>query len=96
MKKTFFATLLAVLALTACEKKDNVVVCGDYEVAIEMNETGDQIHATINGDEMDLQQAISASGARYVGVLNDTIVTLWNKGSDWTLFLNDEEPIFCK
>lgn len=95
MKKILIC-LLAGLSLAACNKQENIITCGEYEVAIEMNETGDKIHAVINGDEMDLDLAISASGARYVGILNDTTVTLWNKGSDWTMFLNDEEPIFCK
>lgn len=94
MKKIFLcgATLLA---LTACSEKKDVFICGDYEVELKLSENGESLNATINGDEMVLNLAISASGARYVGELNDTIVTLWNKGADWTMFLNDGAPISC-
>ena len=44
---------------------------------------------------MTLVPAISASGERYVGELNDTIVSLWNQGTTWTMFLNDDAPIDC-
>ncbi len=94
MKKLILFGVL-VLTLSACKHEENTMVCGNYDVDIEMSESGDSITAVINGDEMTLDLAISASGARYVGELNDTIVTLWNKGSDWTMFLNDGEPIFC-
>lgn len=83
------------LALTACADKKDVITCGDYEVELNMSEDGEKLSAIINGDEMTLNLAISASGARYVGELNETVVTLWNKGSDWTMFLNDGEPIYC-
>lgn len=94
MKKLILFGVL-VLTLSACKNEENTMVCGNYNVDIEMSESGNSITAVINGDEMTLDLAISASGARYVGELNDAIVTLWNKGSDWTMFINDEEPIFC-
>ncbi len=94
MKKLFlFAGLL--FALAACNDKPSLMTCGGYEVDIAMSDDGDEITAVINGDEMVLTRAISASGVRYVGELNDTIVTLWNKGDDWTLYLNDDEMLEC-
>ncbi len=84
------------LALIACSKEDSGLNCGAYHVDITMSEDGETINAVINGDEVSLNHAISASGVRYVGELNDTIVTLWNKGEDWTLYLNEEEMIECK
>lgn len=96
MKKILLCTL-AVFTLVACERapKSNIV-CGDYNIQMNFSEDGSMLHAIINGDDLDLTLAPSASGARYVGVLNDTNVTLWSKGDDWTMFLNDEDPIECK
>lgn len=95
MKKIMLSCLMA-MALVACEKNDDVIVCGDYNVSMTFTEDGEKMNAVINGDEVELTRAISASGARYVGVVNDTEVTLWGKGNDWTMFVNEEEPIFCK
>lgn len=94
MKK--FSVIFAMIAcVAACDKKtenDAIVrTCGDYTVEIKLSENGDTIDATINGDATTLNLAVSASGARYVGILNDTNVTLWNKGEGWTLFLGDDD-----
>ena len=95
MKKTLFA-FVALLALAACDKdvpSDNAIVrtCGDYAVEIELSDTGDTITANINGDVATLNHAVSASGARFIGSVNDTQVVLWNKGADWTMFLGDDD-----
>ena len=93
--KQILVGLVAVLSIAACDKPDenNAIVrtCGDYDVEITLSDIGDTVNATINGDATTLNHAISASGARYVGVLNDTDITLWNKGTDWTLFLGDDD-----
>ena len=99
MKKYLFL-MLGCVALCGCDGKSDhgdVIVrqCGKYDVDMTFSDQGSKMHAVINGDALDMDIAVSASGARYVGVLNDTDVTLWGKGDDWTLFLNDEEPIAC-
>ena len=94
MKRMLYGAVLC-MALAACESENNVIVCGGYEVALNMSSDGEMLTAVINGDTMTLNHAISASGARYVGELNDTVVTLWNQGHDWTMFLNDDAPIEC-
>jgi len=99
MKKYVFL-MLGCVVLCGCDSKSddsNVVVrqCGNYNVEMTFADDGQSMHAVINGDAVDLNIAVSASGARYVGVLNDTDVTLWGKGNDWTMFLNDEDPIEC-
>lgn len=97
----FILAILIGTALGGCDNKqsvDGIIAqqCGDYYVEMSLSDTGDSVHAVINGDAVDLALAVSASGSRYVGVLNDTDVTLWNKGDEWTMFLNDEEPIVCR
>ncbi|MBN1324940.1 MAG: MliC family protein [Alphaproteobacteria bacterium] len=87
MKKLLFC-LFAATALTACSESDKLMKCGDYEISKKLE--ADMLAVVINGDAVVLKQTVSASGARYEGVLNDTNVTLWNKGKHWTLFLNDE------
>ena len=94
MKKIFCGAVLCA-ALVACDSGDSAITCGGYEVTMNMSSDGETLNAVINGDAMTLTHAISASGARYFGELNETIVTLWNKGSYWTMFLNDGAPIMC-
>lgn len=94
--KKFCLALICLSGLCACNKSDNVLICDKYAVEITLSESGDTIDAVINGDAVVMNIVPSASGARYVGNLNDTVVELWNKGRDWTLTLNAEEPILCK
>jgi membrane-bound inhibitor of C-type lysozyme len=93
--KKFLFPLMMVFVLAACGKSDDLMKCGDYDVRAALTQSGD-LKAVLNGDDVILARTISASGARYEGVLNDTTVVLWNKGRDWTLSLNDETPIECK
>lgn len=99
MKKYLFL-LLGCVVLCGCDGKSddsNVIVrqCGEYSVEMSFSDDGESMHAVINGDAVDMAIAISASGSRYVGFLNDTDVTLWGQGDNWTMFLNDEAPIEC-
>jgi len=99
MKKIFvFAFVCASLA--ACGKDDSkpdVILqqCGDYSVEITLSPNGDTINAVLNGDGVELVNSVSASGAKFDGVLNDTPVTLWNKGADWTMILDNDTVIEC-
>ena len=95
MAKTFFA-IIGILALVGCDRSTDTIVCGDYTVQMQPGTDVEVLDIVINDDAVTLMHAVSASGARYVGNLNDTVVELWNKGRDWTLTLNDEEPISCK
>ncbi|MBO7656319.1 MAG: MliC family protein [Alphaproteobacteria bacterium] len=95
MKKICFL-FIGVLAFAGCDKPDNVYVCDKYTVEITPTEDGDTLTADINGDVVEMNIAPSGDGARYVANLNDTEITLWNRGRDWTLFVGDEEPIECK
>lgn len=92
MKRALFL-LFACAAVAACDKTDDGIIrcqCGDYAVEITTSQSGDTINAVLNGDAAEFKRAVSASGAKYDGVLNDTNVTLWNKGADWTMILDDE------
>ena len=98
MKKVFlFSVICASLAACDGEKKSDVIVqqCGDYTVEITLDETGDKINAVLNGDAVELANVVSASGAKFDGVLNDTAVTLWNKGEMWTMILDDDMIVEC-
>jgi len=95
--KKFLVLLLCVFAVSACKRdeKTPVLQCGGYDVQMEISETGETMHANINGDELELTLGPSASGAKYTGTLNDTTVVLWSKGEAWTMMLDDEQIIDC-
>lgn len=95
MKKLFLSFAVAV-CVCACDNAPDVpqnptYACGDYTVEMSFTEEGNTMHAIINGDAVDLALVESASGAKYSGVLNDTAVTLWGKGLEYTLFLGEPE-----
>ena len=96
MKKLIFMVFCA-LVLVACGKDDGIVhqKCGGYDIEMRFSDTGDTMTANINGDELELSSVVSASGAKFAGILNDTIVVLWNKGENWTLMLDDDTIIEC-
>ena len=98
MKKIFLLGFVCV-AVAACDadKKSDVIMqqCGDYAVEITLAPDGDKIGAVLNGDAVELVNTVSASGARFDGVLNDTAVTLWNKGDAWTMILDGDMVIGC-
>lgn len=98
MKKIFLC-LGACAALAACDadKKSDVIMqqCGDYTVEITPSENGEKITAVLNGDSVELTNSVSASGAKFDGVLNDTAVTLWNQGESWIMILDDDAAVEC-
>lgn len=99
MKKVLLFVFCAAM-ICACDKKNedaSVIVrqCGDYTVEIEFSDNGDKINANINGDAVELANVVAASGAKFDGVLNDTDVTLWNKGDDWTMLIDQDMVISC-
>ena len=97
--KKIFLFILGCAVLTACDadKKSDVIMqqCGDYSVEITMDENGEKINAVLNGDAVELINSVSASGAKYDGVLNDTTVTLWSKGESWIMILDDGAAVEC-
>lgn len=97
MRKIFIC-LVCAFAMTACDHDGGTVhrKCGGYDVDMHFSDNGDTMLANINGDELELSNVVSASGAKYAGILNDTIVVLWNKGENWTLVLDDETIIECE
>ena len=96
--RKLFVILFSVLVIAACEHKDDAMVqqCGGYDVQMAFSDGGETMHANINGDELDLSHVVSASGAKYAGILNDTVVVLWSKGDAWTMMLDDEQIIDCR
>lgn len=95
--KNIFICLVCGIALAACNQNDGIEhqKCGGYDVEMRFSENGDTMTANINGDELELSNVVSASGAKFAGILNDTLVVLWNKGEKWTLILDDDTIIEC-
>ena len=93
----FLIVLLCLFTVSACNHDEKVPVlqCGGYDVQMNISDDGESMHANINGDELELSHVVSASGAKYAGILNDTVVVLWEKGGTWTMMLDDEQIIDC-
>lgn len=87
-------------SVAACERHDTSTEttwkCGEWDVEIATTDSGEQLFAKVNGDAVTLNIAVSASGARYVGELNDAEITLWNKGETWTMFIDDSNAMPCE
>ncbi len=97
MKKLLLLVMLTSV-LGACNKQDEdlfIRQCGDYTVEMDFSDDGSYMNADINGDEVILERVISASGAKYSGVLNDTNIVMWGKGDEWTMLLDDDMIISC-
>lgn len=96
--KKFLVLFACAGLLTACGHDDGTEhqKCGGYDVDMQFSDNGDTMVANINGDELELSNVVSASGAKFAGILNDTIVVLWNKGENWTLILDDDTIIECE
>lgn len=97
--KKFLLLVLILISAAACDRTDSKVVvrqCGGYGVEMTFSEDGDTMNAVINGDALTLSREVAASGARYVGSLNDTSVTLWGQGQDWLMILDEDIVIECR
>ena len=97
MKKSLIFILCMVI-LVACnsEEKTPILQCGGYDVQMNFSDGGEIMYANINGDDVELSHVVSASGAKYAGILNDTLVVLWESGDIWTLMLDEDIIIDCK
>ena len=97
MKKILIC-LLGILVFSGCDKKDNsgLQQCDGFEVQMAFANNGEVLRANINGDDVELSLVQSASGAKYAGILNDTVVVLWEKADKWSLVLDDDRFIDCK
>lgn len=94
--KKILLSILAVLAVAACDKSDAVsekltYQCGEHSVSISFSEDGSVMNAVISGVSAEFVLSLSASGTRYVGKFNDTDMVLWGKGDTWTMFVGPEE-----
>lgn len=87
--------LLLCLFLAACGNDTTTMVCGEHNVKYTMSPDGETLTAIIDDNDVTLNIAISASGARYVGKMQGQDVTLWNHQSDWMMFFNEDAPITC-
>ena len=95
--KNILLSLFVLMAVAACNNPDTEPVqhCGGYDVNMAIADGGETMRANINGDELELSLVPSASGAKYAGILNDTLVVLWEKSGVWTMMLDDETIIDC-
>jgi len=76
--------------------------CGIYDIEFRTtyHEMGDshefQPVAIINGQNILMEQEVTASGVRYDGEFGDAPITLRNRGNEWKLKVNNERPsILC-
>ena len=93
--RNILVCLCAMFVVSACDMYEFNLQCDSHDVGINLSGDGEHLDVNLDGTKMTLDLAISASGVRYVGTLDGTDVTLWNKGSDWMLFFDDGMPIYC-
>ena len=84
------------LALCACgEKPTNTyeLECGDMDVYVTVYK--DRLDAVIGEHKSRFAQTVTASGARYDGIVGDKAMALWSKGEEWIMIVGDAEAIAC-
>jgi len=82
--------------LTACGErpmKKVKMTCGEFDVRVAVYK--DKIDTVINGQHIPMTQSVVASGAKYMGLSGDVLLTLWNKGRGWIMLINDDRLIEC-
>jgi len=96
--KKLLVCILCACALVACnrEEKTPIQQCGGYDVQMTFSDNGETMRADINGDMVELSQVAVVSGAKYAGILNDTLVVFLSDGEKWTLVLDDDQIIDCR
>jgi membrane-bound inhibitor of C-type lysozyme len=103
MKRISKLAVLAAVLLGGCdstpppqaETQKIALKCGNYDVAIEVADA-DTLNTAINGEKITMYRAISASGAKYDGKGAAVSASLWNKGENWSLIVNNGSTISCK
>ncbi|MBE6457106.1 MAG: MliC family protein [Alphaproteobacteria bacterium] len=96
MKKIILSIILAV-SLCACGDKNSDIRCGDYSISsMVFDADGAVLRAVVNDVPVDLNLVVSASGAKYDGVLGSHNIVLWHHSNTWTMFVDDGVGIECK
>jgi len=72
------------------------LTCGRFEVVVKKIPGADTLKATINGEEIQMNQVEAASGARYAGRGAVVSASLWSHGANWSLSLDRGRPISCR
>lgn len=86
-----------IAALFACDKIKTTVACGKYDVRMKFVDDGEKMKVTINGERLVLDLVPAASGAKYDGIMkNGDVLTLWGRGDEWTMLINDGKAVVCK
>lgn len=93
--KMFVLAIVALGAVSCGENKDNYITfkCDDLDFKVSfVNESAKMI---IDNSKVDLNIAVSASGARYTGQHNGKEVELWTKGDSSMLKFNGKDYKNC-
>jgi membrane-bound inhibitor of C-type lysozyme len=96
MKKYILA--MSVLALCACSDKTPEAIgmkCGEFDVVVNVTADGEKLETSINGQNVSMTIAESASGAKYEGANGETKLSLWSKGENWIMIVGDDQVFEC-
>jgi len=97
MKKIKYIVSCALcIVLVACSEKSLSTAelrCGDMDISVTVFKN--KIDAVVNGVKFNMPNVVSASGARYEGIMTDgSKIILWNKGEDW-MMISEDNAIAC-
>jgi len=55
----------------------------------------DRLDTHINGQNVPMTPVVAASGVKYEGISGDVALSLWNKGENWMMLINEDQVIEC-
>lgn len=96
----FFASII-VLLIGGCDSDDAKrptryqMKCNAYDVVVEVVDA-DTLNTAINGEKIEMHRAASTNGTKYTGKGAVVQASVWNKGSEWALFIDRGGAIYCK
>jgi len=96
MKKTML--LICVLGLlTGCNDNQTTKInCSGFDIEMKFTDDGAKMFANIDGEDIEFTLVPSASGAKYDAQFPEGKLTLWSKGNEWQMFVNDGASLGCE
>ncbi len=95
--KKIILLICALGLLVGCDDNQATKInCSGFDIEMKFIEDGSKILANIDGENIEFTLVPSASGAKYDAQFPGGKLTLWSKGDEWRLFVDDGASLGCE